>query len=474
MTPVEKSPLRSLIFAAPSATPFLLEPTTNIQTPNDCPNGQHREQSGNPTFILLEGAMGRDLLKGDSARRELIRGTLYLLLLMLAAGPRLAYGQTYTILHKFTVAKGGLIFAGLITDGKGHFFGAASTGGSSNNGTVFKLGAGGAETVLHNFAGADGSGPATTLVRDAAGNFYGTTSAGGDPNCYGPSGNPGCGTVFKVSKSGGFSVLHTFTGGPSDGALPGGGGPLVLDASGNLYGVTWYGGTYEGGVIFKISSSGQMTILYNFGLTTNDASAPNAGLLLVGNYLYGTSEAGGAYGYGTVFRVSTSGSETVLHSFGKTGSGDGSQPVASLASDSAGNLYGTTAGGGTYNEGMVFELSNRGSESILYSFTGGSDGREPYAALTLDSAGNIYGSTVAGGTGTKCLAGCGVVFKLSQSGSKWSETVLHNFHGSDGALPEPILLLERGYLYGTTVSGGTSTCSYPGSSGCGVAFKLTP
>jgi len=172
--------------------------------------------------------------------------------------------------------------------------------------------------------------------------------------------------------------------------------------------------------------------------------------------------------------VSTSGSETVLHSFGKTGSGDGSQPVASLASDSAGNLYGTTAGGGTYNEGMVFELSNSGSESILYSFTGGSDGREPYAALTLDSAGNIYGSTVAGGTGTKCLAGCGVVFKLSQSGSKWSETVLHNFNGSDGALPEPILLLERGYLYGTTVSGGTSTCSYPGSSGCGVAFKLTP
>lgn len=406
-------------------------------------------------------------------RKDTVGGLFFLLLTWLALVPCPASAQTYTVLHKFTAPKGGLMFAGLTADGKGHFFGVASMGGRTNNGTAFKLGAKGAETVLHNFTGTDGSGPATTLVRDAAGNLYGTASSGGDPNCFGPEGNPGCGTVFKISARGVFTLLHTFAGSPSDGALPGDGGPLVLDSSGNLYGVTWYGGAHSGGVLFKISPTGQMSILYNFGATSGDAAAPSAGLLLIGKDLYGTA-GGGAYGEGAIFKIGIDGSgETVLHSFGKPGSSDGSQPAASLARDSAGNFYGTTLGGGTHNDGTVFELAANGQETVLHSFAG-TDGLEPSAGLTLDSQGNLYGTAVFGGTGTECGGGCGLVFKLSQSGGTWMETVLHTFQESDGAFPEPILLLENGSLYGTTVSGGTSTCSYPGASGCGVAFKLTP
>ena len=398
---------------------------------------------------------------------NLVGGKLYLILFLLAIAPWQLKGQTFTVLHEFKIAKGGNPFDGLITDGKGHFFGTASAGGTSNDGVIFKLSPKGSETVLHNFTGTDGAIPANSLVRDNAGNLYGLAVVGGDMTCYGPYGNPGCGTVFKIDTKGKFSVLHTFTGAPSDGALPSLGGGMVFDAPGNLYGTTGYGGAYNNaGVVFKITPSGQYSIFYNFGGMSGDAVAPNQQMLLIGNEFYGTSSSGGTSGYGTIFKINLNGSESVLFSFGEAGA----NPNAPLIADSAGNLYGTTEGG------IVYEVSPTGSETVLYSFAGGSDGEEPAAGLSWDSAGNLYGTTWTGGTGTNpnCTGGCGTIFKLSQSGGKWTKTTVHSFNQTDGSLPESVLLFNKGSFYGTTLAGGTSTCNYPNDTGCGVVFKLTP
>ncbi len=399
--------------------------------------------------------------------KKFVGGKLYLALFLLALAPWRIHGQTFTVLHQFKIAKGGNPFDGLITDGKGHFFGTASAGGSSNDGVVFRLGPKGSETVLHNFTGADGATPADALVRDAAGNLYGLAVVGGDMTCYGPYGNPGCGTIFKIDAKGVFTLLHTFTGAPSDGALPSTGGGMVLDGSGNLYGTTGFGGAYNGGVVFKITPSGQYSLLYSFGGVSGDAVGPNQQMLLIGNELYGTSEAGGSSGYGSIFKISLQGSESVLFSFGQ---GDGANPTAPLIADPSGNLYGTTEGG------SVFEVTPSGKETVLYSFGGGSDGEEPAAGLSWDNAGNLYGTTWMGGTGTNpnCTGGCGTIFKLSNSGGTWTKTTVHSFDQTDGSLPESVLLLYKGSFYGTTLAGGTSTCNYPNDTGCGVVFKLTP
>lgn len=338
----------------------------------------------------MKGAISK---VGSRIGKKIVGGNLYFILFLLPFAPWQIQGQTFTVLHEFKIAKGGNAFDGLITDGKGHFFGTASAGGSSNEGVVFRLGPKGSETVLHNFTGADGATPADALVRDAAGDLYGLATIGGDMTCYGPYGNPGCGTIFKIDTKGVFSVLHTFTGSPSDGALPSLGGGMVFDASGNLYGTTGFGGTYNGGVVFKISASGSYSLLYSFGGVSGDAVGPNQQMLLIGNELYGTSEAGGTSGYyGTIFKISLQGSESVLFSFGQ---GDGANPTAPLIADSSGNLYGTTQGG------IVYEVTPSGSETVLYSFAGGSDGEEPAAGLSWDNAGNLYGTTLDGRNGNE-------------------------------------------------------------------------
>ena len=193
--------------------------------------------------------------------------------------------------------------------------------------------------------------------------------------------------------------------------------------------------------------------------TGGDGYQPYAGLVRdsAGN-LYGTTAGGGTYGAGVVFQLDATGAETVLYSF--TGGADGATPVADVKRDSAGNLYGTTAGGGTYGAGVVFQLDATGAYTVRYTFTGGADGANPYARLVRDSAGNLYGTTVNGGA-----YGYGVVFKLDTTGA---ETVLHSFTGGkDGANPYAGLLLDSASnLYGTTY--------YGGAYGKGVAFKITP
>ena len=307
-----------------------------------------------------------------------------------------------------------------------------------------------AAIILHSFAGAttDGADPAGRLTLDGAGNLYGTTPGGGAH---------GDGTVFEISASGTESVLYSFAGGTADGANPS--GSLAMDSAGNLYGVTENGGAYGDGAVFELSVGGTETLLHSFDPAAADGAYPAAGLLMdsAGN-LYGTTQDGGAYGDGTVFEVSAGGTESVLHSFATPT--DGMYPAAGLIMDGAGNLYGTTSGGGAHGDGTVFEVSAGGTESILYSFAGGAtDGQAPFGALLRDSAGNLYGTTQQGGAD-----GVGTVFELSASGT---ESLLHSFGaGLDGAYPHGVLVTDSaGNLYGTTAQGGIH--------GNGAVFKVS-
>jgi uncharacterized repeat protein (TIGR03803 family) len=323
--------------------------------------------------------------------------------------------RTETILHKFTGGSdGGNPRAGLIRDSAGNFYGTAYSGGASGDGVVFKL-TGSTLTVLHSFSGTDGAHPAAALIRDSAGNLYGTTFyGGGHASCS-------CGTIFKIDPTGAESVLYSFTGG-SDGKYPA--GRLVRDAAGNLYGTTSDGGidncfrgvaTVGCGTVFKLEPTGVLIVLYSFSGGA-DGGEPMAGLVRDGaGNLYGTTFSAGIatphtncalnFGCGVVFKVSGMGQETVLHTFSP--GTDGANPAGDLIRDAAGNLYGTTKLGAS-GFGIVFEISSGGGESILHTFTGNSDGGDPVAGLIRDSAGNLYGTTTVGGSAAQ-----GVVFKLT-------------------------------------------------------------
>jgi uncharacterized repeat protein (TIGR03803 family) len=273
--------------------------------------------------------------------------------------------------------------------------------------------------VLHTFNGNDGANPYAELVRDTAGNIYGTTQVGG--SVKGVCASVGCGTAFKLNKDGKQVWLHNFMGGNGKQPLAG----LLRSTEGNLYGTTTYGG--DGAKV-----CGGVTI-----------------------------------GCGVIFKLDGAGKETVLHRF--KGTPDGFQPQPLLVEDTSGNLFGTTTLGGTSGGlGTIFKL-NKTADTVLYSFTGGSDGCYPAPGVTLDAAGNLYGVAIQGGAAF-CNSGYGVVFELDTTGAL---TVLHTFEGSDGAYPSSVLLFDSvGNLYGTTDGGGNSTQC--GSQGCGTVFELSP
>jgi uncharacterized repeat protein (TIGR03803 family) len=275
---------------------------------------------------------------------------------------------------------------------------------------VFKVDMSRRESVLYTFTGGtDGGSPQGGLVRDTAGNLYGTTEAGGDLSCNPPY---GCGVVFKVDTTGSETVLYAFKGAP-DGELPILG--LTRDESGNLYGTTTSGGTYGWGTVFKLTQAGSETVLHSFNGGRDGADLFNAALIrdAKGN-LYGVASGGGksgpgcqpSRGCGLVFKVTKAGKEIVLYYF--TGKADGSRPFGTLVSDKAGNLYDTTSGGGTHGYGTVFKLSSTGKETVLYNFSGRKDGSQPLAGLVLDAKGNIYGTTWEGG-----ISANGVVFQVT-------------------------------------------------------------
>jgi uncharacterized repeat protein (TIGR03803 family) len=403
-------------------------------------------------------------------------------------------------LHSFDQFDGVFPVGNVIFDSAGNLYGTTQNGPGINCsigcGTVFKMtpGTSGSWTLktVYTFAGGpDGETPLGGLVQSADGHFYGTTRAGGNTtNC-----TYGCGTVFELTPTTTAvwkeKIIHNFSGSSTAPFGVDGSGPaanVLFDQAGNLYGTAANGGTavsgagcngiiYCGGTVFKLAknSSGQWitSLLYAFA-PSGDGLSPAGGLIAdgVGN-LYGTTQYGGGYGLGSVYQmVAVSGGgykERVIYSF--TGGTDGQNPSGSLASDAAGNLYGTTYYGGSttcsYNIGcgLVFELSpasnGKWTETILYRFTGASDGQNPVGPLTFDAAGNIFGAS----TGNDYTS-IGGVFELSPSSGGWTFSEIHAFSGIDGAFPNGGLVFDAsGNLYGT--AGG-------GAKNSGVVYELSP
>jgi uncharacterized repeat protein (TIGR03803 family) len=261
-----------------------------------------------------------------------------------------------------------------------------------------------------------------------------------------------------------FSVIHNFTGG-KDGANPLSG---FLMAGGNLFGTASSGGSSGHGVVFWMKPDGQQTVLHEFAGGADGAN-PEGRLISIGSSLYGTTTSGGASNAGTVFAVTVLGKETVLYSF--TGKKDGASPVAGLVVDKAGNLYGTTTAGGASGNGTVFELAaptvagGKWTGKVLYSFGTGTDGADPVAGVTFGASGKLYGTTSAGGTYSY-----GTVFQLTPATPSWKETILHDFQlQADGGVPYAGLVLSGKNLYGASSDGGAG-----GANGGGTVFELTP
>ncbi len=373
-----------------------------------------------------------------------------------AASPRTP--SAYHVLHRFGKGADGFFPEARLFNHNGTFYGTTFNA-RSGWGTVFSITPSGTEKVLHTFSGApnDGEFPTAGLIYDN-GAFYGTTESGGTYCNH----SGGCGTVFSITTSGAEKVLHSFGMG-SDGADPVAG---LIEVSGTLYGTTSAGGVGCGspgcGTVFSITTSGAEKVLHSFG-GYPDGSVPMAALHYLNGTLYGTTYYGGAYGPGIVFSITMSGVEKVLHNFGA--SGDGALPYAGVI-DVRGKLYGTTAAGGEGGEGTVYSISTGGAEKLLYSFAGPPyDGTSPHAALVY-KRGTLYGTTIAGGA-----RDMGTLFGVHTSGTA---KVLHNFgEGRDGAGPQAGLVYVHGTLYGTTADGGRKGCG--GSSrDCGTVFALTP
>jgi uncharacterized repeat protein (TIGR03803 family) len=343
----------------------------------------------------------------------------------------------FTVLYRFAGGSDGSNpGAGLVLGTDGNFYGTTQEGGAQNDGTIFEITPSGTETVLYTFGSVanDSIAPAADLI-EVNGTFYGTAGDGG--------GNGGYGTVFSFTPGTGETILHSFANG-SDGAEPE--APLLRGTDGNLYGVTLVGGANTDGTMFRITTSGTLTTLYSFNASTSGSGAIGGLIEDSSGNFYGTAETGGA-DEGTVFKLTSSGILSWATSATVT---DGLGSAAALIPGSDGNYYGTALAGGGANDGTVFMITAAGVETVVYSFAGGSDGESPKAKLLLASDGNFYGTTQFGGTGHS-----GIVFKLTPEGV---ETVLYSFTGgSDGAIPRGDLVQgSDGALYGTTFSGGIS------------------
>jgi uncharacterized repeat protein (TIGR03803 family) len=349
-----------------------------------------------------------------------------------------------TVLFTFPGVTDGLYpYDTLARDSQGNLYGTTYSGGVAGDGAVFQVSPSGVETVLHSFAGgSDGATPYAGVALDSGGNLYGTTESGGAENS---------GIVYKVNAAGEESVLYSFTGGP-DGGVPYAG--VVLDAAGNMYGAASFGGAFYGGVVYKLTSTGHETVLYNFTGGADGGSPYGTPTLDKAGNVYGTTPSGGSSFSGVVYQVDPAGIETVLYNF--TGGADGGRPQGGVVFDRAGNLYGTTPEGGL-GFGTVYKVEPTGVETVLYAFTGGADGGDPQSGVVLDKEGNMYGAAPLGNLGF------GVVFKVTPTGE---ESVLYSFSYLDpGSNPDGGVILDAaGNLYGTTNDGGKR--------GGGVVFVL--
>ena len=417
-------------------------------------------------------------------RNSLLRTNFPLMLhcALTVAALSTSQAQTFSVIHNFSGGQDGATpYAGLTMDKAGNFYGTTFSGGGSKLGTVYRLKRSGFSWVadgLYSFRGGanDGSQPLARVIFGPDGSLYGTASEGGFQSC----GGLGCGIAFQLRPPATFcrsvtcpwteTILHFF-GAYLDGFFPT--GELIFDGAGNLYGTTALGG--GSGTVYELTPSGNAwteNILYDFSGEGGDG--PYGGLIFdnAGN-LYGTTQDGGLNYAGTVFRLTNSGSgwaESLSYNFQLA---DGGYPTAGLVFDQSGNLYGATTYGGSDGAGVVFELSPSGSGwtySVLYSFTGQDGcpdneyvGAGPWAALTMNAAGNLYGTTRCDGANRM-----GNIFKLTPSSAGWTYTALHDFTGGDdGAYPLSNVTLDaKGNLYGTASGGG--------SQGHGVVWEITP
>lgn len=306
-------------------------------------------------------------------------------------------------------------------------------GGDRNYfGALDKLAPNRTMTLLHIFRGGDGRSPIGGVLYDnSSGVIFGTATGGGSYDQ---------GVLYELDPNGRYTVLHSFNGG-DDGSSPR--DAPARDSAGDLYGVTYSGGPSGAGTIWRLASKGTFTVLHAF--SGADGSAPPARLIRGGETFYGTTSSGGANGYGTVFSITPGGAFTVLHSFDNVN--DGGMPANFLARDRNGNLYGTASSGGANNFGTIFSLAPDGTFKVIYSFAGGADGGSPRSSLVLIDH-KLYGTTISGGDSL-----CGTVFKASMSGTI---NTLHLFtNAPDGCAPYSGLELGPDRtLYGDTTGGG--------------------
>jgi uncharacterized repeat protein (TIGR03803 family) len=413
--------------------------------------------------------------------------------------------QTFTTLYNFCsqsgCTDGEIPLAGLVQITNGYLYGTTQAGGvnafSFYEGTVFKITTGGALTTLYSFCPPGGlicgGNPAAGLVQATNGDLYGTTGLGGSADC-----SDGCGTVFRINPSGTQTTLYSFTGG-ADGRSPA--SALVQATNGDLYGTTPMANSGNGGgSVFNITPGGKLTTLYTFclqGDTCTDGDGPTGALVQAPNgNLYGTTAGGGAYGPGTVFKITPRGTLTTLYSFcSQSGCPDGASPNGGLVQADDGNFYGTTYSGGVNNAscgasglgcGTVFKITPSGTLTTIHSFcsqSGCPDGGIPVAGLIQATDGNFYGTTYYGGANinASCGAtggtfGCGTVFRITPSGTL---TTLHSFCSqsgcADGATPVAGLIQDtNGTFYGTTQGGGVGQGSVNCTAhGCGTVFSLS-
>jgi uncharacterized repeat protein (TIGR03803 family) len=363
-----------------------------------------------------------------------------------------ASNVTYTVPHLFSGGTPGEYpYGGLVQAKDGNIYGTAFLGGADGDGLTFKMTSGNAVTVLHSFTGgADGAIPAAGMIQASDGNLYGTTEVGG---------SVGYGNVFKMTTSGALTGLFQFN--DTKGSSPI--APVLQGSDGNLYGTTYTGGTYENGTVFKMTTAGSLTTLASFNGTNNGAS-PYSGLVegTDGNY-YGTTPGGGIYGgLGTVFKITSTGTLTTLHSFSGN---DGAFPYAGLVLASDGYFYGATFSGFTNGYGAIFRMTAAGALTNIYFFTGSNDGGFPAASLIQATDGNLYGTTYEGG-----INGNGTIFQITTNGVF---TTLAQFDGYNGSTPQaPLIQASDETFYGTTGAGGIGYDGTPGS-GDGLIFQFS-
>jgi uncharacterized repeat protein (TIGR03803 family) len=399
-------------------------------------------------------------------------------LLLWAAAAAALPAQTFTTLLSFD-GTNGQYPSGLVQATNGKLYGATDEGGANGYGTVFSITTTGTLTTLHSFDDTDGAYPGAGPIQATNGDLYGTTAAGGANGPYG--------TVFTITPGGALTTLASFDG--TDGYEPFG---LIQATNGDFYGTTTNGGAKDDGTVFKLTPNGTLTALYSFCSQTNctDGTIPYAPPVQGSNgEFYGTTFHDGAYGSGTIFKITPSGTLTTIYNFCPqiVYCPDGSGPYARLVQSTNGSFYGTTADGGLYDcpggcgtifteapRGTIFTITSSGTLTSLHSFHG-TDGACPYAGLTQGTDGNFYGTTTEGGTGPACpkpTFGCGTIFKITPSGKL---TTLYSFCSqtdcTDGEAPFAGLVQDtNGTFYGTTFYGGDNTCQ---DDGCGTVFSLS-